>query len=129
MSWITLSQVERVEQKDPPEVTSYVVTLRVVICGGIEPEIFVMETSTNDFQHVALVADMLSWPPSRETAVAAYKPYYRVSEFTRAFTLKGKAIAFAADVRRRVEILNTAWSADSDEAFGGESVVTYEANP
>lgn len=129
MSWITLSQVERVEQKDPPEVTSYEVTLRVVICGGIEPEIFVIETSTNDFQHVALVADMLSWPTSREAAVAAYKPYYRASEFSLAFTLKGKALAFEADIRRRVEILNTAWSADSDAAFGGEQVVTYEAGP
>lgn len=127
MSWITLSQVETVEQKDPPEVTSYKVSLRVVICGGIEPEIFVMETSTDDFQHVALVSDMQAWPTSREAAVAAYKPYYRASEFSRAFPLKGKALAFAEDVRRRVEILNTAWSADSNAAFGGEHVVTYEA--
>jgi hypothetical protein len=127
MSWITLSQVERVDQKDPPDVTEYEVTTRVALCGGIEPEIFVMETSTDSFQHVALVADMLSWPSSRDAAVAAYKPYYRVSAFYRSFTLKSKAIEFAADVRRRTEILNNAWSADVDGSFGGETTYTYEA--
>ena len=57
---------------------------------------------------------------------AAYKAYYRVSSFSLSFTLKSKAIAFELDVRRRVEILNTAWSADTDGAFGGESTYTYE---
>ena len=126
MSWITLSQVERVAQKDPPEVTDFEVTMRVVVCGGIEPEVFVVDVSTGEFQHVALVADMLSWPSTKEAALDAYKAYYRVSSFSRSFTLKSKAIAFELDVRRRVEILNTAWSADTDGAFGGESTYTYE---
>ena len=62
----------------------------------------------------------------KEAALDAYKAYYRVSSFSRSFTLKSKAIAFELDVRRRVEILNTAWSADTDGAFGGESTYTYE---
>ena len=127
MSWVSISQLETFERKNPPEVSTYTVTFRVISSGGIEPEIFVMSTDLSEFSSVALVPDMTSWPNSREIAVATYKPFYRASQFSRTFTARDIALAFADFTRQRIDTLNRAWSATSDSPFGGEQVFVYDS--
>ena len=127
MAWISLSQKEEVIPRDPPDASLYDVTFRVVATGDIAPEIFVLDVATDTYQHVALVADMLSWPPSRSEALDAYKPYYRAPEFTRSFDNKGQASAFAAVTRARVDILTRLWATSTNTTFGGETAYVYNS--
>lgn len=128
MSWVSVSQVESYERKDPPEVSTYTITFRVIDSGGIEPQIFVMTTDLSQFSSVALVPDMQAWPNNRETALALYKNFYRATEFTRSFTSKEQAAAFANFTRQRINILNRAWAADVETPFGGEQVFVYDSS-
>lgn len=127
MCWITLSRTERVVEQDPPGAPRYEVALRVVAAGGIEPEIFVMERSTDAFSHVALVPDMTQWPIGRDAALQAGKDYYRVRDITQTWDTRELAAAFAAHAAMRVSTLNTLWGSSAAAPFGGESVVTYNS--
>lgn len=127
MSWIVVTQRETTTQRTPPEVTTYVVVTTVDQAGSIPRELFVYATDNDEFSSVALVRDIESWPASKEEAVARDLDFYRTAEVTRSFTIKEKAAAFAADVRRRLDAVNRDWAGNAGVTFGGQQTFVYSS--
>jgi hypothetical protein len=125
MSWIVVTQKEIVVPRIPPEVTTYIVTTTIDQASVIPRELFVFATDTDEFSNVALVRDIESWPATKEEAIARYLDFYRKAEVTREFTIKEKAAAFAADVRRRLEAVNRDYAGETGVLFGGQHTFVY----
>lgn len=125
MAWIVVSQSETTLARTPPEVTEYVVEITVTDAGAIPRELFVYDTSTEEFSSVALVRDIESWPASKEAAIAAELDFYRDTKVRRSFSVKETAATFAADVRRRLEAVNRDYAGQAGVVFGGQQIFVY----
>ena len=114
----------RQTQEVIPGVPMYRVTNKVTRSIGIEREIFVMNTETDYFEHVATVWHIDNTPASKEEATVIGSPYYLSDEAYREYPSIETALEFAVYTRSRTEGLARAYSEATGE-FPGVFDYTY----
>jgi len=97
---------------------------KVIHTVGIDQNIFVFNTETQEFSHVATTWDMENFPTSHTEAEALPTDYYRQSECTKDYTEESVASAFATYTRGRIEFLARQY-AGMQEDFIGEGDYEY----
>lgn len=95
----------------------HTVVNRVDATTQMEPEIFVMRTTDDTFSHVAAVDDMMVYPNAKELN----KGFYRVAEVELLFVDVATAIAYATNVKCRVQALVSTYTNDVATFVGSES--------
>lgn len=99
---IDYTQVRTVE-----EGPKYKVDTTVTYVSGIASQIFVMNTETQEYEHVATVWDMENVVPDRDTAVLNRLNYYRASACAVEYETELAAMKFAAYTEDRIRALAT----------------------
>jgi GTPase SAR1 family protein len=82
---------------------------------GIPVELFVLDSTTAAFSHVANVFEITELP----TEDTIGYPKYRSATTTEIFTNVGEAVVFAGDLKRRIDLLIEEYTTEVD-AFPGE---------
>lgn len=98
----------------------------VQYAAGISRDIFVFNTETQEFSHVATAWDIENLPNSRQSALLDDVDYYRQSEAEMSFEDVSVAEEAAAYVVARVEYLANQYATLS-ESFEGSANYTFEA--
>lgn len=80
--------------------------------AGIPAAVFLWDTSTQTFSHVAQVVSFDEFPDSYAQAVSDGKPYYRQSVAVKAFESGAKGLEFGAYLWTRLNALVRAYAAD-----------------
>lgn len=83
----------------------YRVVTSVFYNSGIDRSIFVFNTETDVFEHVATPWDIDNTPDNKAEAVVETVNYYRLTEVTRDFTTAEEALAFASYTLSRISLL------------------------
>ncbi len=81
------------------------VYMEVEYASEMPKEIFIHNTETEEYAHVATMADMALYPVGKDASVAARANYYRALTLTRDFTNEIPANEFGPYTRLRVELL------------------------
>jgi len=102
----------------------YRTATQVMYASGIDPNIFVFITETQEFSHVASVWDMENYLTNYHDAVAADASYYRQSACQKDYNVVVSAAEFAAYIRGRIASLATAYAAATED-FEGEGDYTF----
>lgn len=116
---ITVEQ-ERISIAD----NTYQVTTTVTETLGIAEEVFVYDTITETYQHVATVFDMDNYPATQAAAEDAGIPYYRLSEAVQSSIYLANAENAAAYTLLRIGLLQDAYY-EYRTAFEGTDSHTY----
>ena len=101
----------------------YQVTTRVTYASGINRNIFVFNTETQDFEHVATVYDMETFPADRDEAILGLIAYYRKDVAIVGYTEETTAIDAADYTRERIGYLATQYQLAQEEFEGSEDYV------
>lgn len=91
---------------------------------GIAAEIFVFETETDEFNHVAVADDMQEYPVGKTQAQTDGKAYYRAIEAQVDYTVIATAQVAAAYTKLRVQQLAIEYDAVNND-FIGSDTTTY----
>jgi hypothetical protein len=102
----------------------YRVTTMVTYVTGIDRNVFVYDTTTEEFSHVAAVWDIETYPTSRSAAQEAELSYYRQSTATVDYTTVAVASAAAAYTLARIDSLAQLYTTTQDD-FEGSDDHTY----
>ncbi len=78
--------------------------------SGIEKEIFVFQTDTQEFSHVATVYDMETYPNNYDDAVTTSALYYREDQVVVGFAAQTTAMESAVYTAARVDSLATQYN-------------------
>ena len=111
MATITLEQTRTNEPDGTYKVAS---TLKNE--SGIPSELFAMQSTTGEFDHVVTVGE-ISFLPTTDTPPASF---YRVNTFERSFDDVATAISFAEGLKRRVDLLIDEYTAEAAAFAGNE---------
>lgn len=95
-AWVQLQETRR----ELPDAFELIVT--VLDAGGIDTELFVYRLDTNEYSHLATLADLDLYPADALSASMEEKPFYRKSQVTRTFKDVAALDYFAAFVRARL---------------------------
>ena len=112
---ITLHQ----RRTNDPEGT-YTVENTLSNADGIPAELFVLDSVTGNFNHVANVFELTTLP----TSETPDSPFHRALATTVVFDNVDAAIGFAADLKRRVDLLLNEYTEEVD-AFPGEEDTNF----
>lgn len=85
----------------------YKVQTTVTYVEGIAPQIFVMNTELDTFEHVANIYDMEHDVPDRVQALAEGRNYYRASSFVKEYDTDTAATSFIEYTEARIQDLAT----------------------
>lgn len=96
----------------------------VTYASGIDSSIFVFDTETQVFSHVASVWDMENYPTNHPDAIAADSLYYRQSSCQKDNNFAVSAAEFAVYTLGRISSLAKAY-ATATEDFEGEGDYTF----
>ena len=102
----------------------YRVNTSVVYNNGIDRSIFVFNTETEVFEHVATPYGIENYPDSRAESVVGTINYYRQANVVRDFSTAEEAAAFATYTLGRIQLLAREYDI-VDSVFEGSSTVTY----
>ena len=116
---IQVQQVRTVE-----EGPLYRVDTSVVYNKGIDRNVFVFNTETEEFEHVATPWDMENTPGTRQEAILGDINYYRLSAVVKDFELVTVASEFAAYTLGRLSALAREYEIVG-ETFEGSGTYTY----
>ena len=116
---IDIEQVRTVE-----EGPIYRVYTSVIYNAGIDRSVFVFNTDTEEFEHVATSWDMNNTPNNRDDAALNSINYYRQTEVTKDFSSVTVAIEFAIYTRARVAALTREYDA-VETIFEGSGTYSY----
>jgi len=83
----------------------YRVLNQVTYAENIPSQIFVHDTETEEFVHVATVWDLQTYPFTRDEAISGLIPYYLAAQCTKDYSDIQSALDFTAHVYSRVEWL------------------------
>jgi hypothetical protein len=119
-------RIELDQEREALPGPEYRVRNTVTDSENIEPEIFVFETSTDEYMYVADVGDMSKYPPSKQEAEDSGSLRYRKSEVIKEYPQLIVAQEFAVYTRNRVEKLLLSTYALAVEDFVGEDTYVYE---
>jgi hypothetical protein len=81
------------------------VDTKTTYAAAIQKEIFVFQTDTQDFSHVATVYDMETYPNDYDTAVANSDEYYRKDQAVVGYAVQQVALDAAIYTAARVDSL------------------------
>jgi hypothetical protein len=98
----------------------------VLYAAGISRDIFVFNTETQEFSHVATAWDIENLPNNRQSALLDDVNYYRQGEAETSFGNVGTAEESAAYIVARIEYLVNQYATLS-ESFEGSDNYTFEA--
>lgn len=112
------------QKREVVEGPLYKTTNTVESATGIEKEIFVMNTETQVFEHVATVYDMCHLLDTRAAAQEAEDAYYRASVAVKSYESLDDALEFASYTLGRVEYLAEQYDEFTNH-FAGEDEHTY----
>ena len=101
----TTVYIKMTQKREVEEGPLYKVTNTVNTATGIEDEIFVMNTETQAFEHVATVYDMGHWLKERDDAIEEDDMYYRASICYKEYESLQDAEDFGDYTSGRVEYL------------------------
>jgi len=110
---ITLRQTRTVISEEVFRVQTEVLTATEII-----PQVFVLRTSDDEFQHVALVDELVSLPQSKQAALDALEEQYLSDTATVDYLEVATAVSAATHVRDRVQHLVTMYE-EYTETFEG----------
>ena len=102
----------------------YRVATSVIYNSGIDRNVFVFNTTTEEFEHVATTWDMEHLPKSKDDAALAGDGFYRLPSVTKDFDTVMTATEFAIYTRGRVAALVREYEAVST-TFEGSGTYTY----
>ena len=100
------------------------VTTEVTYAQGIDKNVFVFNTETDVFEHVATVYGMDTYPASRSEATLEGMPFYRNYNVTVDYTNETTASKAAVYTRQSVSNLTKQYALVS-EAFIGSDTYVY----
>lgn len=83
---------------------------------GIPLELFAMKQNTGEYDHVVNVGEITNLPTTDTIGHA----FYRVSTFTKSFTDVASAVAFASELKRRIDLIINEYTTDASAFPGGE---------
>ncbi len=104
----------------------YRVTTSVIYAAGVAREIFVFNTETQDFSHVATTYDMENYPDNRTEALTNSAGYYRQAVVDIGYDTVTVATAAAAYTVARVDYLTSTYSTFTD-SFEGSDTRIFES--
>ncbi len=116
---LEVKQARSVEEDD-----IYRVVTLVEYNQGISRNIFVYNTETEEFQHVATPWDIENLPNNRADALAEGDSYYRLTAVTRDFSTVELAQEFAAYTLGRISTLAREYNL-AVTSFEGSGTYTY----
>ena len=116
---LTLGQVRTIEQNN-----TYKVVTSVTAASGIPAEVFVFNTSSQTYSHVASTFDMVTYPDAANINQGV--AFYRASSATLTSTNVEEAADVASQLKTLVADLVTAYAAEV-VGFVGTSSNTYTA--
>lgn len=102
----------------------YRVVTSVIYNSGIDRSIFVFNTETDVFEHVATPWDIDNTPDSKAEAVTETINYYRLTEVTRDFSTAEEASEFAVYTLSRISLLAREYNL-VQSSFIGSNTYTY----
>lgn len=117
--------IELHQEKTVLEGPLYEVVTTIEYIEGLDRNIFVYETETGEYSHVATVWDMAEWPASQREAQLDFKNYYRDDSATVSYPVPSVARDAAAYIQSRVQSL-AAQSVVSEDAFVGSETITID---
>jgi hypothetical protein len=117
-------RIEVDQQRTLQDGPVYRVKTQVEYAENIEPEIFVFNTETAEFSHVAVAFDMTEYPVSRDEAESEGKVFYRAIEATVEYPSVAVAAAAAAYTKLRIQQLASEY-ATANDSFVGSDKSTY----
>lgn len=117
-------KIEITQTRTLEEGPVYRVLTRTIYVEGIAAEIFVFETETDEFNHVAVADDMQEYPVGKTQAQADGKVYYRAIEAQVDYTVAVTAQTAADYTKLRVQQLAIEYDAVNND-FIGSDTTTY----
>ena len=107
--------------------TGYQVKTEVTFVSGISDHIFVFNTETDEYEHVAIPYDIYTYPETRAEAISSGAAYYRKTEVTVEFPQLNTAQAAAEYTANRVGYLTHLYGSATND-FIGTSTYTFSEN-
>lgn len=117
-------RIEVTQERTVTEGPLYNVKTTVTYTQGIEKQIFVFDTETQDFSHVATPYDMDNFPSDRDTAIGDAVDYYREEGADVSYQTETTAYNAAAYTLQRIDSLAVQYDAVQNE-FKGTDMHVY----
>lgn len=127
MSWVELKISTKVIAADTPNQVAYEATATVAACNGIPAELFVFDTSSQVYSHVASVRDLTELPGTYGDAEANGSSFYRQNSATQRFDRTAGVVEFVSYVKNAVRTTNAAWGKTQPEVVGLDEYVVYDS--
>jgi len=102
----------------------YRVDTEVIYVSGIAQEIFVFNTDTDEFEHVAVTYDMQQYPAGKTAALQEGSSFYREKQAIVDYSSQNTAVEAATYTRARIQLLAREYQTVNDE-FIGENTYSY----
>lgn len=118
MATVTLHQVRTNEGP-----AGYKIVSTVTAATGMDKEIFVFNSASDEFDHVAVPLDFY-WPITKDIL----KAYYRKDSCEKSFMDVNLALDFVAMIKNRVNVLTTQMTAEA-ATFPGDDTTNYPLPP
>jgi len=124
---ITITQTKTVVDIDPPNGDYRFRLLSVVVVdstttGFTEPQVFLLDSATDSYQHVVTLGDYLNFPNAKPAEpVPPGEEFYRVFTFTLDFENLADASAEADTQITRLQNLITDWETYSADNWIGST--------
>ncbi len=112
------------QQRTVEEGPLYRVVTSVFFTTGIDRNIFVFNTETDAYEHVASPWDMENLPTSKAQAITDDVTYYRLAAVTKDWEDVGEATEFAAYTLSRISSLAQQFGL-VESAFEGSGTYSY----
>lgn len=127
---VTLEQTNTVLDGDAGDDYIYEVACEVTVTDDISMALFVFsiadEENDDEFDHVATVHDLETYPATRAEAVTNGQDFYRSATVTMQYKLIENAQAFADLVQTRLQgLVNELPLTQSDEFTSGTTTYTF----
>jgi hypothetical protein len=110
--------------REIPQVNLYRVKFEIIDTVNIDFSVFMFDTETGRFSHVAMVYDLEMFPVGRELAAYNNIPYFRWHSGYVEYNELSQAVYFEALTKTRLKTLSNLWSRVTD-VFTGSTV--YDA--
>jgi hypothetical protein len=119
---VTINYRQTKTHDDTGTVYTWTVETQVLTANGCPPELFVHDTGTKTFQHVATPHDVGTWPSSYDAALSSNSPYYRTDRAHAVYEARTTAEAAASHALSRLNHFVSSWEGGNPSRF--DSIVT-----
>lgn len=132
MSWIHVNIANSTVTVAPPSpglppAFSYRVSAEIVLTSGIPTELFVYGVTDDEFDHVATVFDLETYPTNKVDAIDDGLFFYRVKKMSKDFADKSTAGLVAEHTQLRLQRVNKDWQGLQPGSFDSVAQFTYDS--